>query len=95
MTIAQYSIKRLRLDRELRDRSRILAFGLDAFRHAQIMALLILLVDLTPWAFIEPGETAQRASFVLGWATLMATVYLLRASFLEVPFDRLDRDAAT
>jgi formate-dependent nitrite reductase membrane component NrfD len=92
--ISQYSIKRVRLDRELRDRSRILAFGLDAFRHAQIMALLILLLDLTPWAFYEPGESAQRASFVLGWAILMATIYLFRPSFLEVPLEKLERDAS-
>ncbi len=94
MTISQYSVKRLRLDRELRQRSRILAFGHDAFRHAQIMALIVLLLDLTPWAFFEPGESSRRASFVLGWAIFMAAFYLLRPSILYAPLEKLDRDAA-
>jgi hypothetical protein len=94
VTVSDYSIKRLRLDRELRNQSRILAFGLDAFRHAQIMALLVLLADLTPWPLFDAGETGRRVSFVLGWAILMATVYLIRPSILHAPLDKLDRDAA-
>lgn len=61
MSISAYSLKRLRLDRELRNRSRILAFGLDALRHAQIVALLVLLADLTRWPFFDPGEAGRRA----------------------------------
>ncbi len=93
MTIKDLALKRWQGDREFRRNQRGLAFLRDFFNHAQIMALLVLLSDLTPWPLGVDRTPGQRAFFVLGWAAIMAFIYFLRPSILE-PKASQDRDAA-
>lgn len=95
MKLTDYAIKSLRLDRELRSSSRIVAYALDAFRHASIMALLLLCLDLTPFALYPTEEPRRRLTFIILWALLMALINLVRNPSVEATLDKADRDAST
>jgi hypothetical protein len=94
MLVKDLAAQRWQRDREFRRDRRFLAFLMDFWRHAQIMALLVLLSDLTPWPLGADRTPGQRAFFVLGWAFLMALIYVVRPSLLE-PKAPQDRDATT
>ena len=95
MKLTEYATKSLRLDQELRSTSRVIAYALDAWRHAGIMALLLLVMDLTAWSPFAANEPRTRLSFVALWALFMAVFNLWRFPAAEAPLDHPDRDAAT
>ena len=94
MTLSEYAIQSLRLDRQLRASSRITAYAVDALRIAEIMALVTLLFDLTPWGNLEQTPQ-QRIGFVVFFSLLMAAINLVRHPAVEATLDKTDRDAAT
>ncbi len=94
MKLTDYAIKSLRLNRELRTTSRIVAYALDAFRHAGILAFLLLCLDLTPWALFPAPDVRARLSFVVLWALCMALINLVRDPAIAA-ISRKNRDAAT
>ena len=90
MTLSEYALRSLHLDRQLRASSRITAYGVQALRMAEIMALLTLLSDLTPWRVVaeSPG---QRISFIAFFSLAMAALNLVRDPGIEEQLDALDR----
>jgi len=94
MTLSEYAIQSLRLDRRLRESSRITAYAVDVLRIAEIMALVTLLFDLTPWGAFEQTPQ-QRISSVLFFSLFIAALNLVRNPAVEATLDKTDRDAAT
>jgi len=79
MTLTEYAIQSLRLDRRLRESSRISAYAVEAFRSATVMALVVLVSDLTPLSVADESPE-QRIGFVIFFALLMPAVNLVRTS---------------
>lgn len=92
MTLSEYAIQSLRLDRQLRASSRITAYAVDALRIAEIMALVTLVFDLTPWGDLDQTPQ-QRIGFVVFFSLLMAAINLVRNPDVEATLDKADRDA--
>ena len=93
MTLTEYAIQSLRLDRQLRASSRITAFAVDALRTAEVMALVTLLFDLTPWGTVDQTPQ-QRIGFVVLFSLTMAAINLVRNPAVEATLDKADHDAA-
>jgi hypothetical protein len=94
MTLTEYSIQSLRLDRRLRESSRISAYAVEALGIAKVMALVLLVSDLTPWSVANESPEG-RMVFVIFFALGMAAVNLVRHPDAEATLDNLDRDAAS
>ena len=94
MTLTEYSIQSLRLDRRLRESSKISAYAVEAFRIATVMALVVLVSDLTPWR-VANESPERRMGFVIFVALVLAAVNLVRSRWFEATLDTLDRDAAS